>query len=329
MAIRRSINTVAVKMAEKMSPRTVFDFLHDDLHMDSLIERTVSSDGEVYSDISIAPMALGGLTEGVTPLEMAGAYQIFGNGGNYTEPYLYTEVRDSEGRVILKADTQPRRVLSPDTADIMNKLLFNVCNATSGTGSTARVPNMPTAGKTGTSNDDVDQWFIGYTPYYVCQVWIGYDEPWTHDSAGNWVQNRVDYYTGGHQYPPPVLFNSIMAPLHEGLEYKNFEESGLLVSKLYCTATGKLAAEGCPTASGWYKDKPTGMPQVCNGRHMTAEEQAAAESGEVDPDDPNAGYSGQGAPPGAQPAVPVNGDGEIEENTADPNAGYSGQGPPV
>ena len=311
-AIQRSINTVAVKLAQKLGEQTVFDFMHDDLNMYNLIDRYVTRNGAVMSDIGLAPMALGALTQGVTPLEMAGAYQIFANGGYFTPPYCYTEVRDADGRIVLKADTTPRQVLSPDTAELMNKLLQRVTGGPNGTGTRGKITNMPTGGKTGTSQDDVDQWFIGFTPYYICQVWMGYDEQMTYDKYGNLVKNRINYYTGGHSYPPPVLFKSIMEPLHEGLEYKDFVESGELVSRQYCVDTGRLAGPDCNnTASGWYKQ--SSLPRTCNGRHFTPEEVAAMSNGGVSASDPNAGYSGEGPP-------------ALSED--DPNISYSGVGPP-
>ena len=312
-AIQRSINTVAVKLAEKLGPQTVFDFMHDDLNMYNLIDRYVTRDGRVLGDIALAPVSLGALTQGVTPLEMAGAYQIFANGGYFTTPYCYTEVRDADDKIVLRADTTKRQVLSPDTADLMCRLLQRVTGGPNGTGTRGKIPNMPTGGKTGTSSDDIDQWFIGFTPYYVCQVWMGYDDQMTYDKYGNLVKNKIDYYTGGHSYPPPVLFRSIMEPLHEGLEYKDFPESGELVQKEYCIDSGKLAGPNCTnTDRGWYKQ--TSLPKICNGRHFTAEEVEAMNSGQASADDPNGGYSGVGPPPGF--------------SADDPNIGYSGYGPP-
>ena len=311
-AIQRSINTVAVKLAEKLGPQTVFDFMHDDLNMYNLIDRYVTSDGRVLGDISSAPMALGALTQGVTPLEMAGAYQIFANGGYFTTPYCYTEVRDADGKIVLRADTTKRQVLSPDTADLMNKLLQRVVSGPNGTGGSAGFAGMPIGGKTGTSSEDVDQWFIGFTPYYVCQVWLGYDDQMTYDKYGNLVTNRINYYTGGHRYPPPVLFRDIMQPIHEGLEYKNFPDSGELVQREYCADSGKLAGPNCGNVmNGWYKQ--SSLPGICNGRHLTAEEEAAIRNNQSSADDPNAGYSGVGPP-------------IFSED--DPNLGYSGVGPP-
>jgi len=252
-AIQQSVNTVAAKVVQMLTPRRVFNFLRDELHFSSLVEREVQGN-VVLTDVAISPMALGALTYGVSPLEMAGAYQIFVNGGQYTEPYSYTRVEDFEGNIILEKDTTPTQVISKDTAVLMNKLLQQVVLGTYGTGRNARLDNMPTAGKTGTSQDNTNQWFVGFSPYYVAPAWLGYDRTTkvVVDANGRRqvVPNAVRYYT----FPPPVLWKSMMQPLHEGLEYKEFMESPNVVSMTYCTESGGIATAYCPsTASGWYK----------------------------------------------------------------------------
>lgn len=281
-AIQKSINTVPAKLVQYLTPRAVFDFLHDKLNFYSLVERQVIG-GQVYSDIAASPMTLGSLTNGVTPLEMAGGYQIYANGGYFTKPYAYTEVRDSNDRVVLKADTIPRKVLSEDTAVVMNKLLQRVTGGPEGTGTRAKLANMPTAGKTGTSDDDVNQWFMGITPYYVCQVWLGYDEEiitTVNASTGKkqTKPNSIGY--AGLTYPPPVLWKTIMEPLQEGLEYKQFIESDQVISKQYCLISGDLATASCTsTATGWYKKGF--VPGNCSGQHNLPGVEDGAEDGDA------------------------------------------------
>ncbi|MEG0752917.1 MAG: transglycosylase domain-containing protein, partial [Angelakisella sp.] len=124
-ALQRSTNLIPVRLVEMLSPKTVWNFLHDTLGMTSLVE----------SDKSPSPMSLGALTDGVTPLEMAGAYQMYANGGTYTPPYTYTKVLDSKGNVVLERNTTPTRVISFDTATIVNKLMQRVVTGPYGTGS--------------------------------------------------------------------------------------------------------------------------------------------------------------------------------------------------
>lgn len=256
-AIARSVNTVAVKVGQLVTPQSIYDFLYNDLEIHSLVE----------TDIDIAPMALGSTTYGVTPLELAGAFQMFANGGYYITPHAFTHVLDSDGKIVLEANATPRRVLSEDTAVLMNKLLQGVVTGAGGTAHTAQIPGMPTAGKTGTSDKNLDQWFVGFTPYYVCEVWLGYDRPNTYDQYGNTIPNSILY----NQFPTPYLFRDLMTPIHEGLEPKAFMESDNLTQEAYCTITGNLLGPDCPSSKvGWYK--LTRMPPICTGPHAVAEE---------------------------------------------------------
>ncbi len=247
-AIQRSTNTIPVKLVQILTPRRVFDFLYNKLNMTTLIERKVINN-QVFTDIADFPMALGGMTEGVTVLEMAGAYQIYANGGYFTAPYSYTQVKDANGDIVLEKDITPRRVISSETSMIVNKLMQRVTNGPHGTGAAARfqTTSIPVAGKTGTTDDDRDQWFVGVTPYYVGACWMGFDKP-----------ERIRYTN----YAPPHVFRQVMEPLHQGLEVKDFPVSSGVVQKNYCTESGELAIDSCPaTAVGWYKEN--NLPSEC------------------------------------------------------------------
>lgn len=250
-ALQRSANTIPVKLVQMLSPRTSFNFLRDSLGFKHLVE-SETKNGKVYTDVALAPMALGAMTGGVTPLEMAGAYQIFGNGGLYTPPHSYTKVIDSDGNVILENKAVPKRVLSQETAVIMNKLMQRVTAAAPGTGTNARFPgsSMPIAGKTGTSDNDYNEWFIGVTPYYVGVCYLGYDE-----------METINY--SGYYYPPPLIYRNVMAPIHANLPVIDFPDSPNVVERTYCTESGLLATDKCPnTAVGWYK-LDAALPEVC------------------------------------------------------------------
>ncbi|MGI6403306.1 MAG: transglycosylase domain-containing protein [Oscillospiraceae bacterium] len=282
-AIQQSVNTVAAKVVQMLTPRRVFNFLRDDLHFTGLVEREVQGN-IVLTDVAISPMALGALTYGVSPLEMAGAYQIFINGGQYTKPYSYTRIEDFEGNIILEKDTTPTQVIAKDTAVLLNKLLQQVVVGPHGTARNARLDNMPTGGKTGTSQDNTNQWFVGFSPYYVAPAWLGYDRTTkvVVDANGRRqvVPNAVRYYT----FPPPVLWKSMMQPLHTDLEYKDFIESPNVVSMTYCTESGGIATAYCPTtASGWYKTSR--IPSNCT-LHTSAPIEAGERSDfDIDNDD--------------------------------------------
>jgi penicillin-binding protein 1A len=277
-AIQRSTNTIPVKLVRLLTPRTSYDFMHDMLGFKHITEG-VTIGGRVFSDVDLAPMALGALTGGVTPLEMAGAYQMFGNGGLYYKPHSYTKVLDSEGNVILENKNVPRRVISVETATLMNKLLQRVTNSAPGTGTPAKFSEMPIAGKTGTSDKDYNQWFIGITPYYVGVCWLGYDE-----------METINY--SGHYYPPPLIWKSIMEPIHENLPVVEFETLGNVTQHTYCLESGLLAGSLCTdTATGWYK--LSNVPPVC-ASHQVQQEEVPQEPGvpigddvpQFDSDDP-------------------------------------------
>ena len=261
-ALQRSTNMIPVRLCDMLTPKYLWSFMHDSLHI-----------GLVESDIGYSPMALGSLTYGVTPMEMAGAYQIFGNGGTYTEPYSYTQVLDANGEVVLEKNTTPTRVLSYETATVMNKLLQRVTTGPYGTGTRAKFrSDIPVAGKTGTTDDDVDQWFIGVTPYYVGVCWMGFDDQIVmeedengekvpvRDAYGNTIPHSIQYYN--LPYPPPLLWNTVMSSVHQDLPGKDFEGSASVVSQAYCLDTGYAATADCPrTATGWYK--PMNIPTPC------------------------------------------------------------------
>ena len=256
-AIRRSTNTVAVRVLQLLTPQVSYDFMVNQLHFTTLVGSGANN------DVDRAPLGLGALTKGVTVMEMTAAYQIFDNGGLYYEPYSYSVVYDSEGNVILEQNPIPQRVISEDSAEVMNKLLQRVVTGEQGTGGTAKFGSMPVAGKTGTTSNDVDQWFMGMTPYYVGGVWFGYSD----DSN---IQIRYS------SYPPPIIWKRVMQHIHEGLEVKNFPTSGKVVEMTYCVESGEIATSACPeTATGWYKE--SNIPGTCV-QHLGSVE---SEEGEV------------------------------------------------
>ena len=269
-AIRRSTNTIPVKLVQELTPEVCFDFLTDKLKFENLVDNEYVG-GRVVGDKYLPSMALGGLTNGVTPLEITAGYQIFANGGTFTKPYCYTRVLDSEGNVILEKDTTPIRVISGETSAVMCKLLQRVTTGPLATGTTAKFSQMPVAGKTGTTDRDVDQWFIGATPYYVAGVWLGYDEAKT-----------INYYS----YPPPIIWKNMMGPIHKDLEVKDFDYGENIVKATYCLKTGGLASSTCTeTDTGWYKR--SNIPPSCPGDENLTEEDENDENEYIDDEDNN------------------------------------------
>ncbi|MEG1730791.1 MAG: PBP1A family penicillin-binding protein [Oscillospiraceae bacterium] len=196
-ALENSLNTVSAQILDKLTPKKSFEYLSERLGVTSLEE----------SDCDYAPLSLGQLTNGITVREMAQAFGAFVNDGVFTHSRTYTLVRDDKGDVVL--DNSPETIVAfkANTAWTMCKML-NIA-ATSGTGWESNIGNMPHAGKTGSSSDYQDRWFVGFTPYYVCAVWTGYDTP-------------AHIYAPGN--PAAKLWKKIMQPLHEGLPYKSFKK---------------------------------------------------------------------------------------------------------
>ena len=244
-AVQRSINTIPVKLTTLLSPRTSFDFLTQKLHISSLVDS-----GE-NNDVAVAPMALGSLTVGVSPLELAGAYEMIGNGGLYVKPHSYTEVLNSEGEVALKANTSPERVISAETATILNKLCQRVTSGPHGTGTAANLSayGIQTAGKTGSASDNTDLWFVGMTPEYLGVVWLGYSES----------MKEIRYSS----YPTPVIWKGVMMNMIDCCDpAAQFPVSPNVVSAQYCAVSGDLATDSCAnTVTGWYKKN--NMPGYC------------------------------------------------------------------
>ncbi len=182
------------------------------------------------SDKYPGALALGGLTKGMSTFEHATAYGTIANEGIYVEPKLYTKVVDSNGEVVLEKVSEIREVLSQQAAFIVTSMLQNVVNGVSGTGGAAALSNMPVAGKTGTTNDSMDRWFAGYTPYYVASVWTGYDVQQTVSTSGN---------------PSARLWKAVMQKIHEDLPRKSFSKPSGVISKEVCLDSGLLATDLC------------------------------------------------------------------------------------
>lgn len=251
LAIAQSSNAVSVNVCDKIGPEHCFNFMKNKLHMESLVESKIKNK-KIFSDINLASMALGSLTDGTTVKELTAAYQVFSNGGLYYKPHAYYKVLDSHGNVVLENNEEPERVISKSTSIIINKLLQNVVNSSQGTGRAARLKNFEVAGKTGTTSDDKDVWFIGSTPYYTAGVWVGYDKP-------------CEMYNLWPSYPPTNIWREVMEKIHEGLPAAKFsKENADIVSRKYCNRTGLLASPTCTDCSeGIYRTQ--NIPAYCPG----------------------------------------------------------------
>ncbi len=196
-AVEQSKNTVAYKLLRELTPEVGLSYLLD-MNFSSIEEE----------DYTLAA-ALGGLTTGVSTLEMTAAYATLANEGVYRLPTCVTMITDMDGNIIALPDQDEHQVYESDAAHEMTDILEGVL--TRGTAKGNAIENMPCAGKTGTTNDNLDGWFIGYTAWYTTGVWVGFDSP------------RSDSSLSGASYPL-AIWNSYMTELHEDLESKELND---------------------------------------------------------------------------------------------------------
>ncbi len=238
--ISYSMNVVAVKTMERVTPQISFNYLKK-LGFSTLVDsRYDEATGQTFSDINLS-LALGGLTDGVTNLELTAAYATIANNGIYNKPYLYTKVLDHEGRVILSNEPQSTQVIKTSTSYLLTSAMQDTVSGGTGVGTGSRLRfkeyKMPVAGKTGTASNNNDLWFCGYTPYYTASVWSGFDN--------NFSQINQNYQQ--------EIWRTIMERIHaeKELPYKEFTIPDSVVTAKICTKSGKLAVDGvCDHAEG-------------------------------------------------------------------------------
>lgn len=199
-AIRKSANTIPVRLLQEVGIENSYDFLKNKLHCNHLVE----------DDKNLASLALGGCTYGITTTESAAAYAIFGNQGVYHKPTTYYKIEKANGDPFLTYDSRGEQVISPASATIMNHLLQEVVYGSEGTGGgIARYSRMKAYAKTGTSSESMDLWMVAGSPYYVGSVYYGFDERAT-------LKN---------QSAAATIWRDVMTEVHKGLEFKEFEDS--------------------------------------------------------------------------------------------------------
>lgn len=228
-AISHSINTVTVKILEDIGLENSFDFLYNKLNIKSIISSKTLPDGSTISDIDYAALALGQFNYGATLREITAAYSIFANKGIYNNYRSYYKVTDFEDNVILENNYHGEAVLSEENASIMTLMLKNVLSSGTATDISLRY-KVDTAGKTGTTQNNYDKWFIGYTPDYICGVWLGYEYPQSLDNSATDACHRI--------------WNDVMTKLQKDRS-KSFEISKNIVKAGYCKDSGKLISEAC------------------------------------------------------------------------------------
>lgn len=226
--LANSLNTISARTLDKIGTTYSYDFFKNKFHISTLTPQ----------DCDLAPMATGALTYGVTVLEMTAAYQAFGNGGYYYEPYGYYKIEDSKGNVIIEKtpDKDKEVALSENTSWVMNRLLNTVM--TQGTGRYYALDGIECIGKTGTTTESYDRWFMGGTPEYIGGIWYGYDE------------NKEVVYSLSYN-PAGTLWNSVMKQIYEKKSnpVKEFTLSDGVVRREYSSNGGLYSGSG---NWGWF-----------------------------------------------------------------------------
>lgn len=242
-AVRESLNTVAVRVTRSLTPQLVYNQLTQNLGISTLTS----------SDINLAPLSLGALTEGVELLELTAAYQIFGSGGIYYEPKLYSRVVDSKGNVILEQNFYGTQAVDSDTAWITNRMMRKVVTSVANSAYYANINNVEVVGKTGTSNSGYDLLFAGCTPNYVGVVWQGNDL--------NKDMNSIPYKRRSAQ-----VWHDVMAEFEDTSQPIAFTPDPTTIERKYCTETGLLASSSCTSTDiGYYR--ASNIPSYCSGNH--------------------------------------------------------------
>ncbi len=230
--LSKSMNTISAQTLDLIGVDYSFDFITENFHLSTL---------DPVRDCDYAPMATGSVTTGVIPLEVTAAYATFGNGGQYYYPYCYYKIEDSQGKVIIQTDPEATKeqALSEPSAWIMNKMLQTVM--TSGTGTSYRLSSVECFGKTGTTTEDKDRWFVGGTPEYVAAVWYGYDKP-----------KEIVYRLSAN--PSGTIWKTVMSEIYKrkGIDQKSFPKSDTIVQKSYGAGMGWFDVKNMPSKSTFF-----------------------------------------------------------------------------
>ena len=235
-AVESSQNIPFVKLMEQLTPQVSIRYLKK-MGITTLNDK----------DVNLA-LALGGLDQGISPLEFAGAYSSIANDGIYIEPTFYTKINSHSNETILVSKQKKRRVISKDSAFILKQLLTEPVTGSAGTATYCSISGMDVAAKTGTTNENYDRWLCGFTPYYTAVCWYGFD------------MNESINFNGKN--PAGLIWSSVMKNIHSGLPSKKFEKTDGVVTSIICRASGKVANSSCPNTFTEYFLKGT-IPDMC------------------------------------------------------------------
>lgn len=238
-AVETSQNIPFIKIMKELTPAKAIEYL------EKMGVTTLNHEKDGLSSMSI-----GGLTNGISPLEMAAAYATIANDGIYIEPTFYTKVLDSSGNLVLESKQETRRAFSEATAYIAKDILTEPVVGSRGTAKRCAIKGIDVGAKTGTSNEDKDRWLCGFTSYYTAAVWYGYDKAETVVTSGI--------------SPATLIWSAAMSKVHQGLPEARFKAPSNIVTATICKDSGKLASDTCYNTYTEIFEKGT-IPQSCDG----------------------------------------------------------------
>ncbi|MDY4669490.1 MAG: transglycosylase domain-containing protein [Oliverpabstia sp.] len=301
-AIKVSCNTIAIQAFRDLTPRVGYNYLKR-MGFEEVTDHKVIN-GQVFDDAR-EPTALGGITTGVSTLELTAAYAAIANKGTYIKPVFYTKVLDHNGNILLDNEPETEQVFRDSTAYLLTSAMESVVNEEGGTGGDLRLDNMPVAGKTGTTSATRDVWFAGFTPYYTCAVWAGSDTN----------ELLVDECKSFHK----TLWKKIMGRIHSELPSADFEIPSNVQQATICSESGLLAGLGCSTRTEYFESSTIPTTRCTQHYVPPTPEPTPIPTPTEDP----LGDPGTGTVPG-DPTVP---NGEAPDNPAPPtDPGNGGDG---
>ncbi len=243
-----SVNAICVNTLDMIGTEYSFRFAKEKFGLSTLVDVYTTSSGAVLTDMGYSPLGMGALTFGATVRDMTCAYGTFANEGTYREGRVYTKVYDSNGTLVLENQQDSRTILSPKTVNYMNYCLDSA--VASGTGTAAdlyKSLGIDVAGKTGSTQNNKDRYFAGYTGYYTAAVWCGFDIP------------EKIVLSGVYTNPAARLWKKVMEQLHVGKETIPLYDTTDMIQVSVCLESGKIATSEC------YNDIRSGLDRVHDG----------------------------------------------------------------
>ena len=223
ITVRRSVessqNIPFVLIMEKLTPKTAIKYL-EKMGITTLTKKDES-----------LPLSLGGLEKGISPIQMAAAYNTIANDGEYIEPTFYKKIERKNGDIVLKTTQNKRRVFSKEVAYILKELLTQPVLGENGTATYCKISGVDVAAKTGTTDENYDRWLCGFTPYYTAVTWFGFDK-----------NESIEF---NQRNPAGLIWANVMSRIHAGLDTAKFEKPYAIIATKVCAETGEKANSGC------------------------------------------------------------------------------------